>query len=143
MRWYLLKHTSLKIMWGLALLLVLVLSACSQQVEEPSPEIAAHNGSASFTIYPGNVTAYLTVKGEGRTFYSVVREDELSLPPGRYTVTEGEGYTSYPNSVIYKLSTPGPSFSVVAGRKSSVTVYMRPDCSHLLSCSPYTRSDQE
>lgn len=153
MRWYVLKGTS-KLMWGLVLLLVVGLSACSQQKvqpaqDEPSPGVAASGAQVSFKVYPTyrdypeKITAYLTVKGEGKTYYSVVQEDVLNLSPGRYTVTEAEGYRGSPFNTLYKLRAPGPSFSVYAGQRKEVAVYMVPDCFSPFDCPPYLRSDQD
>lgn len=80
------------------------------------------NGKITFRVYPSNIYAYLTVKGNGRT-YSANPNSTLTLPPGTYTVS-GEGY-DYNTGDHYIASES--RISVAAGQNRSHTVYMYQD----------------
>ena len=80
--------------------------------------IPTTTGKLSFSINPPNVTAYLSVKGNGKT-YSASRATVLELAPGTYTVS-GYGYEGLRE---YTMSTQ--TVSVTAGANKTLPISMR------------------
>ena len=85
----------------------------------PTPPPAT-TGKLSFSVNPSNVSASLTVKGNGAT-YSASRSTVLTLAPGTYTVN-GYGYDS--SNREYTMS--AQTVSVTAGGSKTLSVYMQP-----------------
>lgn len=96
----------------------------SKVFENETARVAAgktETGKVTFSISPSELQASLRIVGKGTT-KSSYHGGSLTLEPGTYTLS-GSGYSTS-QGIVY--TAPNQTFTVAAGKSTTVSVYMHP-----------------